>query len=120
MSIKNLLLVNLLLKVEHISYTTGHAYEESLAYSVHLAIDIIYYIPGIMYRINIRTSIPDDHPNNYNDNLSNDCIFNPSNLNLTKIKILSLNCCSLRSSGKRANFIALVDENNPDIICTSR
>jgi len=45
------------------------------------------------------------------------CVFNPSNLNITKIKILSLNCCSLRSSGKRANFIALVDENDPDVIC---
>jgi len=66
---------------------------------------------------NVRTSAPDDHLNNYNDNLSDDCVLNPSNSNLTKIKIPSLNCCGLRSSGKRANFIALVDENNPDIIC---
>jgi len=34
-----------------------------------------------------------------------------------KLKILSLNCCSLRSSGKRAVFQSLVDEHSPDIIC---
>ena len=30
---------------------------------------------------------------------------------------MSLNCCSLRSSLKKANFLALIDEYNPDIIC---
>jgi len=33
------------------------------------------------------------------------------------MKILRLNCCSLRSSGKRALFQSLVDEHSPDIIC---
>ena len=30
---------------------------------------------------------------------------------------MSLNCCSLRSSGKRAHFQALIEEHNPHIIC---
>ena len=30
---------------------------------------------------------------------------------------MSLNCCSLCSSGKRAHFQALIDEHNPHIIC---
>ena len=33
-----------------------------------------------------------------------------------KLKILSLNCCSLRSDTKKAMFLALVDEHNPDVI----
>ena len=38
-------------------------------------------------------------------------------MNHTNLKILSLNCCSLRSSGKQANLLALIAEHNPDIIC---
>ena len=49
--------------------------------------------------------------------IPDDLTVNSSISNHNKIKILSLNCCSLRSSEKRANFLALVDENNPDIIC---
>ena len=49
--------------------------------------------------------------------IPDDLTVNSSIPNHNKTKILSLNCCSLRSSEKRANFLALVDENNPDIIC---
>ena len=38
-------------------------------------------------------------------------------MNCSKLKILSLNCCSLQSSGKRANLLVLIAEHNPDIIC---
>ena len=34
----------------------------------------------------------------------------------SKLKFLSLNCCSLRSNTKKAMFLALVDEHNPDVI----
>ena len=36
-----------------------------------------------------------------------------------QLKILNLNCCSLRSDAKKASFLALVNERNPDIICGS-
>ena len=35
---------------------------------------------------------------------------------LTSLKVISLNCCSLRSLGKRAVLKAMVDEYKPDII----
>jgi len=34
-----------------------------------------------------------------------------------KIKVLSLNCCSLRSNLKKASFLALINEHNPDVLC---
>ena len=35
----------------------------------------------------------------------------------TQLRILNLNCCSLRSDAKKASFLALVSEHNPDVIC---
>ena len=59
-----------------------------------------------------RSSHPDDCSiiSSYNNP-------NSWNFNLLKLKVLSLNCCSLRSSGKRALFQSLVDEKSPDCIC---
>jgi len=45
---------------------------------------------------------------------------NSSTMNRSKLKILILNCCSLQSSGKQANLIALIAEHNPDIIDSFR
>jgi len=61
---------------------------------------------------NQRGSLPDDC-----SAISNYATSNSKNFNSTKLKILSLNCCSLRSPGKRAQFQTLIDEHNPDIIC---
>jgi len=33
------------------------------------------------------------------------------------VKVLSLNCCSLRSSLKKASLLALINEHKPNIIC---
>ena len=33
------------------------------------------------------------------------------------VKVLSFNCCSLRSSLKKASLLALTNEHKPDIIC---
>jgi len=35
----------------------------------------------------------------------------------SSVKILSLICCSLRNTPKKATFLALIDEHTPDIIC---
>ena len=68
------------------------------------------------YSCNTRNSHPDDCSDSDNENPSIDHI-DSSIVNCCKLKILSLNCCSLRSSEKRANLLALIEEHNPDIIC---
>ena len=36
-----------------------------------------------------------------------------------KLKIMTINCCSLRSLDKKQQFQELITEHNPDIICGS-
>lgn len=59
----------------------------------------------------LDTFLINHSPIDYNLNYSNDI----HKLRDT-LKVLSLNCCSLRSLGKRARFQAMVDEYRPDII----
>ena len=80
---------------------------------------------------NIRNSLPADYSNSYNHNLNDQHVINPSPSSVSydtsnptnenypndKLKCLSLNCCSLRSVGKKTSFLALIEEHKPDIIC---
>ena len=44
---------------------------------------------------------------------------NNTQLTTHQLKILNLNCCSLRSDAKKASFLALVNEHNSNVICGS-
>jgi len=63
------------------------------------------------------------HTSNQENNLEslscdnvNHCVPSSDPSHSTVLKVISLNCCSLRSVGKRTTLKALVDENKPDII----
>jgi len=64
--------------------------------------------------------IPIYYPTSSNDHSNRSKFLNSTLRNINnngRLKFLSLNCCSLHSTGKRASFLSLIDEHNPDIIC---
>ena len=64
----------------------------------------------------ITFTVPPCTDNYHLDHLHNYCVPSRDPPNSNFLKVISLNCCSLRSLGKRAALKAMVDEHKPDLI----